>query len=95
LPAIGELVRCTDGSWIVRPPTNCTRGRRLLPGWMLVGQQPCACRDGAPHGPAGAAGFHRYRTVRLRWRASKLSNKGVTGWWVDGFGYRRARQLFR
>ena len=23
MPAVGELVRCTDGSWMTRPPQSC------------------------------------------------------------------------
>jgi hypothetical protein len=26
MPAVGALVRCTDGSWMTRPPQNCPRG---------------------------------------------------------------------
>ena len=29
MPAVGELVRCTDGSWMVRPPQRCPR-------WPLI-----------------------------------------------------------
>ena len=32
MPAVGELVRCTDGSWIIRPPQRCPRGHRLGAG---------------------------------------------------------------
>src|ERR1700739_4677384 len=47
VPAVGELVRCTDGSWMTRPPQSCPRGHLLRPGAMLVGHQPCsACRGG-------------------------------------------------
>ncbi|MDT7719826.1 MAG: hypothetical protein QOE94_837 [Mycobacterium sp.] len=43
MPADGELVRCTDGRWMVRPPTHCPRGHRLQPGRVLVGHAPCGC----------------------------------------------------
>ena len=47
MPAVGELVRCTDGSWMTRPPHSCPRGHLLRPGAMLVGHQPCStCRGG-------------------------------------------------
>jgi hypothetical protein len=47
MPAVGALVRCTDGSWMTRPPQSCPRGHRLGPGAMLVGHQPCStCRGG-------------------------------------------------
>jgi hypothetical protein len=47
MPAVGELVRCTDGSWMTRPPQSCPRGHRLGRGAMLVGHQPCGtCRGG-------------------------------------------------
>ena len=46
MPAVGELVRCTDGSWMMRPPQSCPHGHRLRPGAMLVGHQPCSCRGG-------------------------------------------------
>jgi len=31
-PAVGELVRCTNGAWMVRPPLRCPRGHSLRPG---------------------------------------------------------------
>ncbi|ETW23204.1 hypothetical protein [Mycobacterium gastri] len=43
MPSVGELVRCTDGTWMVRPPTHCPRGHRLARGRVLVGHQPCSC----------------------------------------------------
>src|SRR5258705_7106097 len=46
MPAVGELVRCTDGSWMVRPPRRCPRGHRLDAGRTLVGHQPCDCVGG-------------------------------------------------
>src|ERR1700758_1858954 len=47
MPAVGALVRRTDGSWMTRPPRNCPAGHRLEPGRMLVGHQPCStCRGG-------------------------------------------------
>src|SRR6202035_2811623 len=45
-PAVGELVRCTGGSWMVRPPQRCPRGHRLGAGRTLVGHQPCDCVGG-------------------------------------------------
>jgi hypothetical protein len=42
MPAVGALVRCTDGSWMTRPPQRCPAGHRLEPGRMLVGHQPCS-----------------------------------------------------
>jgi hypothetical protein len=43
--AVGALVRCTDGSWMTRPPQSCRHGHPLRPGAMLVGLQPCStCR---------------------------------------------------
>jgi hypothetical protein len=47
MPAVGELVRCTDGSWMTRLPQSCRHGHRFRPGAMLVGHQPCStCRGG-------------------------------------------------
>jgi hypothetical protein len=46
MPAVGELVRCTDGRWMTRPPTHCPRGHRLQPGRVLVGHKVCSCRGG-------------------------------------------------
>jgi len=39
--AVGELVRCTDGAWMVRPPRHCPRGgltplRRNFSYWQVV-----------------------------------------------------------
>ena len=36
MPAVGVLVRCTDGSWMTRPPQRCPRGHRLRPGHTLA-----------------------------------------------------------
>jgi hypothetical protein len=49
MPAVGELVRCTDGRWMVRQPTHCPRGHRLTPGRTLVGHQPCGCAQRGGH----------------------------------------------
>jgi hypothetical protein len=47
MPAVGDLVRCTDGSWMTRPPQSCPHGHPLGPGATLVGHQPCStCRGG-------------------------------------------------
>jgi hypothetical protein len=47
MPAVGALVRCTDGTWMTRPPQSCPGGHLLRPGAMLVGHQPCStCRGG-------------------------------------------------
>src|ERR1700739_2850109 len=46
MPAVGELVRCTDGRWMIRPPERCPRGHRLGPNRTLVGRQPCSCCGG-------------------------------------------------
>src|SRR3954462_102839 len=32
MPAVGALVRCTDDSWMVRPPQRCPRGHRQHAG---------------------------------------------------------------
>jgi hypothetical protein len=46
MPAVGDLVRGTDGSWMTRPPQSCPHGHRLRPGAVLVGHRPCSCRGG-------------------------------------------------
>ena len=43
MPAVGALVRCTDGAYMVRPPQDCPVGHRLQPGHMLVGSIACSC----------------------------------------------------
>jgi hypothetical protein len=40
---VGELVRCTKGQWMDRPPQRCPRGHWLLPGHFLVLDIPCPC----------------------------------------------------
>jgi hypothetical protein len=56
MPAVGDLVRCTDGSWMTRPPQSCPHGHRLRPGAMLVGHQPCStCRVDTRPGRASHA----------------------------------------
>jgi hypothetical protein len=42
-PAVGELVRCTDGPWMVRPPERCRHGHPHLPGRTIIGAIPCSC----------------------------------------------------
>jgi hypothetical protein len=37
MPAVGDLVRCTDGSWMTRPPQSCPRGHRFTGGRLLDG----------------------------------------------------------
>jgi hypothetical protein len=46
MPAVGELVRCTDGRWMVRPPERCPRGHQLRADRVLIGHQPCSCVGG-------------------------------------------------
>jgi hypothetical protein len=46
MPAVGNPVRCTDGSWMTRAPQSCPNGHRFRPGATLVGHQPCSCRGG-------------------------------------------------
>jgi hypothetical protein len=29
IPAVGDLVRCTNGAWMIRRPQRCPRGHRL------------------------------------------------------------------
>jgi hypothetical protein len=41
-----EIVHCTDGRWMVRPPERCPRGHRLGAGRVLVAHQPCSTRCG-------------------------------------------------
>ena len=48
---VGDLVRSTEGSWFVRPPTHCPAGHLLGPGRCLVGfaqavYRVCARRRG-------------------------------------------------
>jgi hypothetical protein len=47
MPAVGDLVRCTTGVWIARPPQRCPNDHRFGPYRVLVGHQPCGtCRGG-------------------------------------------------
>lgn len=41
LTRVSDLVRCTTGGWMVRPPARCPNGHELGPGHVLVGNQPC------------------------------------------------------
>jgi hypothetical protein len=41
--AVGELGRCANGQWIVRPPLRCPSGHLLRAGRMLVGSIASAC----------------------------------------------------
>ena len=43
MPAVGELVRCTSGGWMVFPPLRCQAGHRLRRNNVRVGHQPCGC----------------------------------------------------
>jgi hypothetical protein len=38
---VGDLVRSTDGAWMVR----CGTGHPITPGRVLVGTAVCACQD--------------------------------------------------
>jgi hypothetical protein len=52
MPAVGELVRCTDDQWMVRPPQHCPSGHKLAPGWVLVGHSGVIPPDHSPHSGA-------------------------------------------
>lgn len=64
--AVGALVLCVDGSWMVRPPQHCPNGHELGANRALVGHQPCSCGghmswtclrcDGAVYAPTLAGG---------------------------------------
>lgn len=43
---VGDLVRCTDGTWTRLAPTHCPAGHRFVPGRTIVGYRPCAVHDG-------------------------------------------------
>jgi hypothetical protein len=58
MPAVGDLVRCTDGSWMTRPPQSCPRGHRLLPGAMLPYQGLPASAPGANAGESPSVSIH-------------------------------------
>jgi hypothetical protein len=47
--AVGDLVRCTDGSWMVCPSERCPRGHRLGGHGALVRHQPCSCGQRGGH----------------------------------------------
>lgn len=49
MAAVGDLVRCTDGTSMVRPPERCQDGHQLGPNKMLVGHQPCGCGHRGGH----------------------------------------------
>ena|ERR1700741_2420244 len=77
MPAVGALVRCTDGSWMTRPPQNCSAGHRLEPGRMLVvvGHQPCAGLS--PHAAiTRVQAVSRIASTRLA-RLGKLATTGL------------------
>jgi hypothetical protein len=42
VPAVGDLVRSTDGDWMVRPPLHCPSGHRLKRGRILVSSIACS-----------------------------------------------------
>ena len=47
MPAVGELVRCTDGSWMTRPPQSCPRGGdEFAIGLGDVVASPCLADSG-------------------------------------------------
>ncbi|OCB09211.1 hypothetical protein A5717_25890 [Mycolicibacterium porcinum] len=43
MPKVGDLVRCTDGTWMTLAPTHCPNGHPLGPRRELVGHAPCSC----------------------------------------------------
>jgi hypothetical protein len=51
MPAVGELVRCTDGRWMIRPPQPCPRGHRLTPGRVSSDTSRARAAAGTRAGP--------------------------------------------
>lgn len=49
MPNVGELVKATDGRWIVYAPRHCPNGHQLGPDRVLVGRQPCGGIDPGGH----------------------------------------------
>src|SRR3954453_4391444 len=69
MPAVGELVRCTDDSWMVRPPQRCPRGHRQHAG----------------RAPALRLCWRAYDldVLRVRWRGVRAAANGrapCPGW---------------
>ena len=91
MPAVGGLVRCTDGSWMTRPPQRCPRGHRLrpghtlamveCPGWVLAIQAADATGE-AGNMDAGTAGCGSVRGAATAWAGA--GGAGVTR--ADGAG---------
>ena len=49
MPAVGDLVRPTEGAWMVLPPRRCPQGHSLGPGRVLVGRVACRCGQRGGH----------------------------------------------
>jgi hypothetical protein len=49
MAVVGDLIRRPDGTAAVCAPTHCPRGHLLGPGKVLVGHQPCNCRQRGGH----------------------------------------------
>lgn len=47
MPNVGDLVPCTDGTWMTLPPKRCPNGHTLGPRNVLVGHRAC---NGNHHG---------------------------------------------
>jgi hypothetical protein len=43
---VGDLVRRTDGKWMVRPPQQCSNGHALGPNQVFVGHVACLGHGG-------------------------------------------------
>src|ERR1700758_1097975 len=65
MAAVGDLVRCTNGAWMVRPPARGPSGHRPGPDRVLVGHPPCSCRGGPTSRECNAVVYAPGATFRL------------------------------
>jgi hypothetical protein len=49
MPGMGELVPCTDGRWMIRPPQYCPHGHRFRPGLAAAAVAMAATLDDPQH----------------------------------------------
>jgi hypothetical protein len=65
MAAVGDLVRCTNGAWMVKPPARGPSGHWPGPDRILVGHPPCSHRGGPTSRECNAVVYAPGATFRL------------------------------
>jgi hypothetical protein len=100
MPAVGALVRCTDGSWMTRPPQSCPHGHRFRPGRGAIGARRGVSRSG--DSPArdyarrsngasrsGTAILSQLCPGRACWRRLTVGSASISSWASSSYSWNR------